>query len=289
MKKASFLLLFLCIGFGLQAQTVRKGDKIGSIGIGYASMKNHPDTEDEFRPAFSQKVAMEWIVKDGWINNKAALGIGFIVDNAFGGKHDEYMIGLYDYKYTYTTRKYNPGDRHKYTYTTYTKRREGIGSGRAELKRDDLKAIAAATFHFNPVSRLDCYATFGLGVAVGFRSAGEAYNTKGFDSWNEVYGTGSFEIQGSYNDLDHVEWVDGMEKTKVGLAMSLFVGARWWFTKRLAVNAEVGMLGAAFLGEGDYVDRERLIDLGIDRKYLPREVEYGNSNNVLSFGLSYRF
>lgn len=285
----SFFLFAVLTSCVLQAQTYKRGDLIGSVGIGYASMKNLPDTKDEFRPAFSQKVALEWIIKDGWIKNKAALGLGFIIDNAFGGKHDQYRLGVYNYTYTYTTRKENSSGRPKYEYTTYKKQRKGSGSAISELKRDDLKAIAATTFHYNPISKLDTYFTFGLGVAVGFRGSGKNRNQQGFNSVHEDYGTGKFEIKEHYDDIDHVKWVDGLKKTKVGLAVATFIGARWWFSDKLAVNAEVGMLGAAFLGKSDIADRESFKDAGLKDKDIPDEVEYGNSNNIFSVGISYRF
>ena len=49
----------------------------------------------------------------------------------------------------------------------------------------------------------------------------------------------------SYNDLDHVVWSDGSQDKKTGVcfAMSVLVGARYYFTEHLAANAELGMIG----------------------------------------------
>ena len=247
MKKWTIIFAALCIGSssmqaGLPQLNERpvftKGDVIANVGLGIGSIAGST--------TFGQQIGMEWCIVDGWINNRASLGIGFSVANSAFGKYTNFKYGTYNYRYPI----YGPSissNREVWEIKNYGNR-SGIGSTWCDVTQDNLAFLAIGSCHFQFIDRLDTYGSVGLGFGLNFRSF-RYYGAKGFESDNNM--TSNIR-RWSYNDLDHVVWSDGSQDKKTGacFAMSFLIGARYYFTEHFAANVELGMIGGCFPSQG---------------------------------------
>lgn len=257
----SAMVLSASVSFG---QTFEKGDKVASLGVGVGSVKNVPNPDES--ATFTQKLSMEWCIVDN-LMDKGSIGLGFAINNGYGGAFESKIAGKYDYSYVSTRRRRykNDHNRWQYDYFSQTVDRKGIGIADADLNRNDLTAMFTASFHYQFIDKLDTYFTLGLGVTSMFHLSGNYRNEEGFQSKSSSYSdeeTISFLY--SFNDLDHVEWQEG-SGTILRPAMAVHVGARYYFTENWAANMEVGLLNATFSDK------------------------YGSGYNVFSIGASYKF
>ena len=112
MKRFLILSLLFVFTMGVSAQGVfGVGDKKVDFTIGVGKVRHTGAT-------FDQHVNMEWGVAK--IADKFTIGVGFSVNNTYGGKVVGTIAGEYDYTYnvirtTKTKNRYNP--RHLQTHT----------------------------------------------------------------------------------------------------------------------------------------------------------------------------
>ncbi|MBR4118862.1 MAG: hypothetical protein IKK64_02140 [Bacteroidales bacterium] len=262
MKRFLILSLLFVFTMGVSAQGVfGVGDKKVDLTIGVGKVRHTGAT-------FDQHVNMEWGVAK--IADKFTIGVGFSVNNTYGGKVVGTIYGEYDYKYTQTHigRVYNMReDRWVNTSETRKIRRHDTGSATADIKREDVNAMAIVSFHYSPIKKLDTYARLGLGIGCktylfknirdekGFKKADEKIEINN----NNMHGTTTFK----YNDLDHVTWSG--YKAKPAAAMALYVGATYYITDNWGVDAQIGMISSVL------------------------KKTYENSFAVFAVGASYKF
>ena len=209
----------------------------GAIGIGTLANST----------TFGQHFGMEWGIVDGWLDNRASLGVGFSIDNVACGNYVEFMYGTYDYYYPIYGKNLADGDRHNSWEQVNKGHREGVGSTWATVSQDNLAFMANCSFHYQFIDKLDTYFTLGFGFAVNFRSY-DYWGTEGFEekSYESTSDT-KHPRKWSYNDYDHVVWnKNGSNGTGASFAMTSTVGARYYFTDNWAAKAELGMIGGAF-------------------------------------------
>lgn len=237
------------------AQEFNVGDRRLNFSIGVGTIAGDGDLSTT---SFDQHFGMEWGVAR--IGDKITVGAGFSINNTYGPYGDKTIAGTYDYTY----------DDHVYggRYPTHTiKRRQGVGTAEAKITREDINALATVSFHYSPMPKLDIYANLGVGVGVMNYIIGDPHNEQGFSarSVNQNNSTGTRYVY-SYNDLDHVKWMD-ME-TKFVPAISVYVGATYYLNDRWGLEAQVGLLSA------NIKDKDK---------------GYPNSYSVFSVGASYKF
>ncbi len=269
--KQKFLLLGLLAVSGalsVAAQGVfNKGDRKADLTIGVGTVA-YPDNSGV---TFDQHLGMEWGIAS--FADKFTLGIGFTVNNSYGGSIESMVAGTYDY--TYVRRSYGK----TYSYKTNkwesfndTKeiRRNGVGTADADVAREDVNALFTAAIHFSPMAKLDTYLKVGAGVGYMSWLVSNLRNESGFKSAN-VHDTSSSKVHQttdsySYDDLDHVKW-QGF-KSKVVPAMSFYLGATYMLTEKWGVDAQIGLISANIKGS---------------------KKGYPNSYGIFALGASYRF
>ena len=101
----------------LTSQAFAKGDMVGSLSVGYGW-------------GFSQRLALEYGVADGWLDGRASLGVGGAIGNCFSS----------------------------YSYW-------GVG-----YTQDQLGLTANCAFHYQFIDKLDTYVQIGLGLGYAFYS-----------------------------------------------------------------------------------------------------------------------
>lgn len=106
----------------LTSQAFAKGDMVGSLTVGYGW-------------GFSQRVALEFGILDGLLNDRASLGVGGAIGNCF----------------------------RNYSYW-------GIG-----YMQDQIGLTAICSFHYQFVNKLDTYVQIGLGAGYSFYSWSDDY------------------------------------------------------------------------------------------------------------------
>lgn len=106
----------------LTSQAFAKGDMVGSLTIGYGW-------------GFSQRIAVEYGVADGWLNDRASLGVGGAIGNCF----------------------------RNYSYW-------GVG-----YMHDQIGLTAICSFHYQFIDKLDTYAQLGFGAGYSFYSWKDDY------------------------------------------------------------------------------------------------------------------
>jgi len=266
-KKLTVMALAALAFTGAQAQEVKQGDRLVDLGIGVG---------DASGAMFTQRLGMEWIVKDNVINDKFSLGVGFQISNAVGAKYDFYNVGSYDYSYTlYIDKKPQRGPSRTETQKV---NRSGYGTAKCDITRDDVSIMPTVSLHGKFVEKLDLYATFGLGLGLmngiageykeaalpGMGSASGGFSKADYRKESKV-GSETWTTHYSYNDFDHAEWQVKEPGTKAVFSTAFFVGARYFFNDNWAVNAQLGLISANV------------------NKNL------GNSYNVFSVGATYKF
>ena len=268
MKK--FLILPLAAAFVFNAaaqETFSNGDtKVGlTIGVGTVAYA------DKNRATFDQHLTMEWGVAS--VADKFTIGVGFAINNQYGGQYEGMVAGEYKYQYyrqqygsqySFSKDKWERYDDSKYVT------REGGGTATADVAREDVDALFIASLHFSPMDRLDTYCTLGLGVGCMSYVTSNYRNTSGFsdadfNEHRETQYTDSY-IRFKYNDLDHVKW-KGM-KSKVVPSMAFYIGATYYLNSNWGLDAQLGLINANFKGA---------------------KKGYANSYGVFALGASYKF
>ena len=266
----SILAITLCTVMPLAAtaqQVFDKGDRKADLTVGVGIVA-YPDNS---KVTFDQHLGMEWGIAN--FSDRFTLGLGFNVNNTYGGTLEGEVAGEYDYTYTrssygkvyrYSTKKWETFN------DTKEIRREGVGTADADISREDINAQITVALHFSPMKRLDTYAKIGAGVGYMHWMVSNLHNEEGFKSAdvnernkNDMYDTTD---RYKYNDLDHVEW-SGFD-SKVVPAISVYVGATYMLTDRWGIDAQAGLISANLKGS---------------------KKGYPNSYSVFAVGTSYRF
>lgn len=242
-----------------------KGDRKADLTIGVGAVSY----ADKSRATFDQHLGMEWGIAS--FADRFSLGIGFAVNNSYGGGFDSKVAGTYDYSYTRTS--YGRVKRNgSWEYFNDKKQihRSGVGTGDATVSREDVNALFTAAVHYSPIPKLDTYVKAGVGVGYMSWIVSHIHNEQGFKkaNVNETNKNSYYETTDifSYNDLDHVKWQG--YKSKVVPAMSFYVGATYMLNDRLGVDAQIGLISANLKGN---------------------KSGYPNSYGVFAVGASYRF
>lgn len=258
----------LLIGATAFAQTpFAKGDKKIDLTIGVGSIPY----ADKNRATFDQHLSMEWGIAE--IADKFTIGVGFAINNQYGGQYNGMVVGTYDYAYHYRVRGgYTDMMTGKYEKLNEDKEiiRQGFGTAEAKIARDDIDAMATCSFHYSPMDKLDVYVKAGLGIGVMNYITSNIKNEVGFEKvdYNERVQTNyaDYTTQYSYNDLDHVKW-SGMH-AKLVPSVAAFVGGTYYLDDNWGVDAQIGL---------------------IDANIKSGKKGYPNSYGVFAVGVSYKF
>lgn len=261
------LLLITGASSGVAQGVFNKGDRKVDLTIGVGTVAY----TDKSRATFDQHLGMEWGVAT--VADRFTIGVGFSVNNAYGGAFDGIVAGTYDYKYTSNSygKVYRPSTK-KWEYFNETKqvRRNGIGTADADIAREDFNAQITAAIHFSPMSRLDTYLKVGAGAGCMSWIVSNIHNEQGFKkaNYHNTSNNTYYQVTDSYsyNDLDHVKW-EGY-KSKIVPAMSVYLGATYMLTEKWGVDAQIGLISA---------------NLKDAKKGYP------NSYGIFALGASYRF
>lgn len=252
---------------GVAQGVFNKGDRKVDLTVGVGAVAY----ADKSRLTFDQHLGMEWAVAS--VADKMTLGVGFNINNTYGGTFESVVTGTYDYSYTYrTTGKVYSYSKKKWESINETKqiRRKGTGSGDADISREDVNAQFVVALHYSPLSRLDTYVKVGAGVGYMNWIVSDIRNEQGLKkvdhhetSENTLYSRTDIY---SYNDFDHVKWAG--YKSKVVPAMSAYLGATYMLTEKWGVDAQIGLISANIKGN---------------------KKGYPNSYGIFALGASYRF
>ena len=268
MKK---LLLFLAVAsFGVKGMAQApfdKGDRKMDLTIGVGTI----EYADKNRATFDQHFSMEWGVAK--IADKVTVGLGFAINNQYGGSYESIAAGKYDYYYNHHSwGKVYSFSKDKWEKFDSNKRvhREGVGTADANVAREDVDALFTCSFHYSPLPKLDTYIKVGAGVGVMNYIISGHKNLKGFSSadyynhdvskYNDSYDSYS------YNDLDHVKW-NGYH-AKLVPSMAAFAGATYYLTERWGADLQIGV---------------------IDANFKSKKKGYPNSFGVFAVGCTYKF
>lgn len=268
--KQKFLLLgfFSVIALNGMAQGVfNKGHRKVDLTLGIGTV-NYPDKS---RVTFDQHVGMEWGIAS--IADKLTVGIGFNINNTYGGTFDGMVTGRYNYSYNWLSY----GKTYSYKYDKWEPfrknkkvEREGIGTADADVSREDVNAQFVTAIHFSPMPKLDTYLKLGAGVGCMSWVVSNIRNEVGFGKAdvNNTSSSNIHEVTDSYkyDDLAHVKW-DGY-RSKVVPAFSVYLGATYMFTDKWGVDAQIGLISANIKGN---------------------KKGYPNSYSIFALGASYRF
>lgn len=270
MKQKILLLGLLSVTTALSsvAQGVfNKGDRKVDLTVGVGTVAY----TDKSRVTFDQHLGMEWGVAS--VADKLTVGVGFNINNSYGGSIDGMVTGTYDY--TYIRRSYGKtfsykNNRWESFNDTKEIRRNGVGTADADVAREDVNAQFVAAIHFSPMSKLDTYLKVGAGVGYMSWVVSNLHNESGFKK-ADVHETSSSKVHQttdtySYDDLDHVKW-QGF-KSKIVPAMSVYLGATYMLNDKWGVDAQIGLISANIKGN---------------------KKGYPNSYGVFALGASYHF
>lgn len=243
------LILLGAIGLTAIAATAQEfdiGTRKASLSIGVGTVK----WADKGRTTFDQHLNMEWGVAR--VANDFTIGVGFAVNNAYGGSCETYASGSYNYKYnvSYYVKTLNSQNRWVASSETETRVRKGSGIAKCDEAVEHYNAMATASIHYSPMSQLDTYAKFGLGVGGMSFVLSNYHDESGFGKSDIDYTLETSKridhTKFSYNDLDHVEW-DGL-KTKIVPAVAFYVGATYYITNNWGVDAQFGLVSSNLKG-----------------------------------------
>lgn len=255
MKKIFAALGALLLCAGANAQTFKVGDMVGDIGIGVGVANSFDQKGSKFpnwtfdkanKATFTQKIAFEYGVAN---IGSSVLGVGFLIDNAYGAGYTGIAYGTYDYNYSSTVWRYTT-NHNRYVWSSgepTIHNRKGAGYAKASMNLENVDVMLKASLHHEFIDNLDTYLTIGAGVSVykWLISPDESVST-GLSKRNETLDRNDKHTQVvfNYNDFDHVKWNGG--KAKAHFSMAAFVGARYYITPTWAVNAELGLTSASF-------------------------------------------
>ena len=256
MKKLITLFALFAIVVGVNAQNVFEvGDKRIDINLG-GGIINYAERP---RMTFDQHINLEWIVAK--LGKKVTLGVGFAVNNTYGGFKETEMTGEYDYMYTITTTTNNAA-------VDKQESRKGIGRADAEISRDDINAMATVSFHYSPTKKLDTYVKIGAGIGGLSYIIDDINVIEGFDSKNVHRASSSNPnniVTYRYNDLDHTNW-NGYEPNVAG-SVAAYIGATYYFNDELGLDAQVGLVSANLSNKAKNANAFSLFALGIAYKF----------------------
>lgn len=284
MKKILLLCasaLIASAAFNANARIIDEDSRFLELGIGVGASE-----ADGTKGMFTQRLGAEWIVKDYLFNLfgcSFALGAGFQIDNAAGGRYSTIVTGSYDYDYVVSITKHKRDNGHgRPITTTETQRvnREGTGVASADVTRDNLSFMPTVSLHAKIVDNFDFYVTYGMGLGIMTNSLGnfnpiEIYvpnvgwvgGMEKKDYYHEATMPNGdvWETRYSYNDADHAVYNKKPYKTAATFACAFYVGARYFFNDTWGINAQFGLVSANV------------------------KKSYGNSYNILSVGATYCF
>ncbi len=261
-----------------QAQAIDESSRFCDIGIGVGASEGSGKTLG----MFTQRIAAEWIVNNNIFNigdYGFALGVGFQIDNALGGRTSAIVDGSFDYGYEYHILKKSTDQGHPtWQSETYYGERKGIGLANAEVLRDNISLMPTVSLHGKFFSNIDVFATFGAGIGIQTYSLsdytainsgvpGVGFESRDFSKESSVHEE-EWIWSGGYNDIDHAQWNKKPYKTKATFACAFFVGARYFFNSSWAINAQFGLVSA---------------------NVLRKNGNSLNSYNILSVGATYSF
>ena len=245
MKIRTFTFFALLASFVLApAQTFQKGDKVitaaGNIGMF--------DTPDDMKLGYGGKISFEYGVADGLFGGKGSIGIGITATDLYGGTYEGVNIGSYNYNYTSVTysRMKTPGSSRYYIEEmTGTHHREGEGSAKCDVNRNDATLLATVSLHYQFMDKLDTYFSVGGGATYVKRFFSNYHNAIGMSKEDHIRQKPSVSnydgpvVSYAYDDFAHAKWQGG--GSKVYPAINASVGARYYITNHWAVSAEVGL------------------------------------------------
>ncbi|MDE7381122.1 MAG: hypothetical protein K2N03_03210 [Muribaculaceae bacterium] len=243
----------LSLGVSANAQSFSKGDIVAdlNIGIGQAkttessyNLKNKAfDTEKATKGLFTQRLGIEFGVYD--FNEKSSLGVGFSFLNGVGFTH-QVASGTYNYDYTILT--YTKGNRNTWHLSeTESRNRTGSGTALAKAAIEDFTAMVRVAYHYTLLKNLDTYAGIGFGVSHLSTVYSDFSHESGFGKINQTLDKDyrwSTQYVYSYNDRDHVKWENGGGSGR--FAAAIFLGARYYITPKIGIQAEVGLPNVTF-------------------------------------------
>jgi len=228
----------------MSAQTFEKGSVVLSAqGIGGLM-----DTPDDYKLGYGGRLSVEFGIAENLFNGKGAIGIGLVASDLYGGTYASLNTGEYNYTYTITTYNKEKGaitGRQVINTYHHDERRHNTGAAECDVNRNDATLMATVSLHIEFVERLDTYFQIGGGATYCTRSFSNyrnAVNIEAVDHYVPKPSVTSFTgpvISFAYNDFNHVKWA-GFDPKFYPAAMGV-IGARYYFTNHLAVNAELGM------------------------------------------------
>lgn len=237
------------VAFSGMAQGVfKKGDRKVDFTAGIGTV----DYPDKTRVTFDQHLGMEWGIAK--IATKMTVGVGFNINNTYGGALDGMVSGSFNYSYN----KLSYGKTYSYQENKWKSfsdskkvNREGVGTADADVAREDVNAQAVAAIHFSPISRLDTYLKIGVGVGCMNWVVSNIHNEEGFDKAdvNRTSSSKVHEVTDSwkYDDLAHVKW-EGY-KSKVVPSMSAYLGATYMLNEKWGLDGQIGLISTNIKGK----------------------------------------
>lgn len=275
MNKTALTLALSSVSLIASAQAFQNGDKIIELGIGIGAAQvnnshyvynksNTPEIQssDQTKATFTQMLGMEFGVLD--FNSHSSLGVGFTINNSWGGSHHQIISGSYNYKYMVTT--YGKNNRNVWMPEgSESKDRVGTGTAQAHTEIEDFNVMAKVAYHYSFSDKWDTYVAVGFGVSSYKRLYGSYSDESGFASINETLDrdyNGIKQLVYSFNDLDHVKWNGGSSQGR--FVLGAYLGARYWINNNWGVHANIGITSLSF--KKDY-----------------------NNFNILEVGASYSF
>lgn len=240
-----FLVAMSFISSGtMSAQTFEKGSVVLSAqGIGGLM-----DTPDDYKLGYGGRLSVEFGIADNLFNGKGAIGIGLVASDLYGGTYESLNSGEYNYQYTITTyikEKSSKSSREVIRSSTHQERRHSTGAAECDVNRNDATLMATISLHAEFAEHLDTYLMVGGGATYCTRSFSNyrnAVNLKSVDHIEKKPSVSNYTgpvISYSFNDFNHVKWA-GFDPKFYPAAMGI-IGARYYFTDHLALNAELGM------------------------------------------------
>ncbi len=253
MKKFITLFALFAIVLGVNAQNVfNVGEKRGDLNIGVGIINYH----DRTRATFDQHVNFEWGVAK--LGEKVTLGVGFALNNTYGGQFDAVLAGDYDYKYIKTTTTGNVTKAETIT-------RKGTGTADADIVRDDINLMGTVSFHYSPLKNLDTYVKVGVGIGCLSYSINDVCNREGFSYENVNKLSGNTLTKYRYNDLEHANWY-GYDPKVVG-SVAAYIGATYFIDDVWGIDAQIGLLSSNLCNKAKHSNAFGLFALGVAYKF----------------------
>lgn len=260
------------------AEVFQKGDMVVdlSIGIGAAQVTNveydkngaiKADESPKSKATFTQKLGFEVGIYN--FSEKSSLGFGVNINNATGAAHNTIVSGSYDYSYRYEMyRKKTTATGRRENWEMYhfeTNERKGSGTAQAKATIEDFNVMLKLAYHHEFISQLDTYCALGFGVSAYSYKYGDYSHETGFSkadhTFDENYPS-TYQAVYKYNDLDHVTWQNSA--TSGRFVIGAYLGARYYFTKNLGVNAQIGLTSLSLQKDANDFS---IFDVGISYRF----------------------